>query len=82
MPGPATYLSLIVIGCTSTILFFGEAAVLLRPRMIGVTILSTDLNGPVSDALLRLRSAVLQKSDSKVCWGVVDLRTQTTLAND
>ncbi len=82
MPEPATYLGLIVIDRTSTILFFGEAAVLLRPRIIGVTILSADLNGPVSDALLRLRSAVLKKSESKGRWGVVDLRTQTTLAND
>ncbi|OJY25811.1 MAG: hypothetical protein BGP11_13020 [Rhodobacterales bacterium 65-51] len=82
MPELATYLGLIVIDRTSTILFFGEAAVLLRPRIIGVTILSADLNGPVSDALLRLRSAVLKKSESKGRWGVVDLRTQTTLAND
>ncbi|MGQ0567840.1 MAG: hypothetical protein ACT4OK_22620 [Gemmobacter sp.] len=72
---PATNLGLIVIGRTSTILLDGLAAALLLPKLVGANVLSADLDGPGSAALLRLRPVILEKSDAPVRWAVVDLRT-------
>lgn len=82
MPEPAKHHGLIVIGPTLTILLFGEAAVLLRAAMIGVTVPRADHNGPVFDALRRLQLAVLLTSEAEVHWGVVDLRPPRTSASD
>lgn len=80
MPEPATLDGLIVIGRTATILFLGQAAVLLLPRMVAVTLLSADLDGPVSAALQRLRPTIPHQAGAQVRWGVVDLRANSPRA--
>lgn len=79
---PAKHHGLIVIGPTLTILLFGEAAVLLRAAMIGVTVPRADHDGPVLDALRRLRCAVLLTTEAEVHWAVVDLRPLRISARD
>lgn len=82
MPEPATHFGLIVIGRTSTILFLGQAADHLLPRVVGATVLSPDLEDAVREVLLRLSSTIPKTSDARARWTVVDLRTGMTSAND
>ena len=56
MPEQATYRGLIVLAYESTILFVGQAVVLLRPRLAGAGVLRADWNRPSSSALCRLSS--------------------------
>lgn len=74
MPEQMTLQGLVLIGPTSTLLLFGQAARQVLRHLVVRTDFGIELDSPILDALMRFGSATLQDPASKVCWKVVDLR--------